>query len=143
MPLACVAPSASVQEVLFDSGAVRAAVLAETNDYRASKNIPQLKENAALEATATASAVYLAQHEKMGHTADGRNPQWCFISENVWSSFRKPHSEGAFSDTGRDHLTLTWIRDRSRIIWCCRMIELDGQASALFSAIHFVCARTP
>jgi len=88
--LACVAPSVSAQEVLFDSGAVRAAVLAETNDYRASKNIPQLKGNAALEAAATASAVYLAQHEKMGHTADGRNPQWCFTSENVWSSFRKP-----------------------------------------------------
>ena len=45
--------------MLFDSGAVRAAVLAETNDYRASKNIPQLKENAALEAATTASAVYL------------------------------------------------------------------------------------
>jgi len=32
--LACVAPSVSAHAVLFDSGAVRAAVLAETNDYR-------------------------------------------------------------------------------------------------------------
>ena len=43
---------ASAQEVPLDAGAVRAAVLAETNAYRASKNIPQLKENAALEACA-------------------------------------------------------------------------------------------
>ena len=56
--LACAAPSVSAQEVPLDAGAVKAAVLAETNAYRASKNIPQLKENAALEAAATASAVY-------------------------------------------------------------------------------------
>ena len=98
--LACVASSASAQEVPLDADAVRAAVLAETNAYRTSKNIAQLRENAALEAAATAYAAYLAAHEKMGHTADGRNPpkrvsaqgyKWCFISENVWSSFR--HSE--------------------------------------------------
>jgi len=97
--LACAAPLASAEEVPLDAGAVRAAVLAETNAYRASKTIPQLKENAALEAAATAYAVYLAEHEKMGHTADGSNPpkrvsaqgyKWCFISENVWSSFRHP-----------------------------------------------------
>ena len=98
--LAFVAPSVSAQEVPLDAGAVRAAVLAETNTYRASKNIPQLQENAALETAATTYAVYLAEHEKMGHTADGSNPpkrvsaqgyKLCFISENVWSSFR--HSE--------------------------------------------------
>ena len=72
--LACVAPSASAEEVPLDAGAVRAAVLAETNAYRASKTVPELQENAALEAAATAYAVYLAQHEKMGHTADGSNP---------------------------------------------------------------------
>jgi uncharacterized protein YkwD len=98
--LACAAPSVSAQEVPLDAGAVKAAVLAETNAYRASKNIPELQQNAALQAAATAYAAYLAEHEKMGHTADGRNPprrvsaqgyKWCFISENVWSSFR--HSE--------------------------------------------------
>ena len=98
--LACAAPSASAEEAPLDAGAVRAAVLAETNAYRASKNIPELQENAALEAAATAYAAYLAEHEKMGHTADGSNPpkrvsaqgyKYCFISENVWSSFR--HSE--------------------------------------------------
>ena len=50
--LAFLAPSVSAQEAPFDAGAVRAAVLAETNTYRASKNIPQLKENGALEAAA-------------------------------------------------------------------------------------------
>ena len=72
--LACAAPSASAQEVPLDAGAVKAAILTETNAYRASKNIPELQENAALEAAATAYAVYLAEHEKMGHTADGKNP---------------------------------------------------------------------
>ena len=98
---ACVGPSASAQQVPLDVGAVRAAVLAETNAYRTSKNIPQLQKNAALEAAATAYAVYLAEHEKMGHTADGSNPpkrvsaqgyKGCFISENVWSSFRHPET---------------------------------------------------
>ena len=98
--LACAAPSVSAEEAPLDAGAVRVAVLAETNAYRASKNIPELQENAALQAAATAYAAYLAEHEKMGHTADGRNPpkrvsaqgyKYCFISENVWSSFR--HSE--------------------------------------------------
>jgi uncharacterized protein YkwD len=103
--LACFAQSVSAQEVPLDAGAIRAAVLAETNAYRASNNIPQLQKNAALEAAATAYAAYLAEHEKMGHTADGRNPpkrvsaqgyKWCFISENVWSSFR--HSETTLAE---------------------------------------------
>ena len=59
----------------LDAGAVRAAVLAETNAYRASKNIPQLQKNAALEAAATAYAVYLAEHEKMGHRGWQQSPQ--------------------------------------------------------------------
>ena len=91
--LACAAPSASAQEVPLDAGAVKAAILTETNAYRASKNIPELQENAALEAAATAYAVYLAEHEKMGHTADGKNPpkrvsaqgyKYCFISDGTF-----------------------------------------------------------
>ena len=98
--LACAVPSVSAEEVPLDAGAVRVEVLTETNAYRASKSIPELQENAALQAAANAYAVYLAEHEKMGHTADGRNPpkrvsaqgyKGCFVSENVWSSFR--HSE--------------------------------------------------
>ena len=99
--LACIASSASAEEAPLDAGAVRTAVLTETNAYRASKNIPEIQENAALEAAATAYAVYLAEHEKMGHTADGKTPpkrvsaqgyKYCFISENVWSSFRHPQA---------------------------------------------------
>jgi uncharacterized protein YkwD len=87
--------------VPLDSGTVRATVLTETNAYRVSKNLPQLQQNAALEAAAAAYAAYLAEHEATGHTADGSNPakrvsaqgyKWCFISENVWSSFRKPET---------------------------------------------------
>ncbi len=107
---ACVAASASAEEAPLDAGAVKAAVLAETNAYRASQNIPQLQENAALEAAATAYAAYLAEHEKMGHTADGKNPpkrvsaqgyKYCFISENVWSSFRHPQTMPAEELTRR------------------------------------------
>ncbi len=99
--LACAARPAGAQEVPLDAGTVKAAVFTETNAYRASKNLPRLQQNAALEAAATAYAAYLAEHEKMGHTADGSNPakrvsaqgyKWCFISENVWSSFRKPQT---------------------------------------------------
>ena len=99
--LACAAPPASAQEVPLDAGTVKAAVLTETNAYRASKNLPQLQQNAALEAAATAYAAYLAEHEATGHTADGSSPgkrvaaqgyKWCFVSENVWSSFRKPQT---------------------------------------------------
>ncbi len=99
--LACAAPPASAQIVPLDAGTVKATVLAETNAYRASKSLPPLQENSALEAAATAYAAYIAEHEKMGHTADGANPgkraaaqgyKWCFISENVWSSFRHPET---------------------------------------------------
>lgn len=95
----CAAPSVNAQQVPLDANAVKAAVLAQTNDYRASKSIPKLEENAALDAAAAGYAAYLAEHEKMGHTADGSNPpkrvsaqgyKYCFISENVWSSFRHP-----------------------------------------------------
>jgi uncharacterized protein YkwD len=99
--LACAAPPASAQEEPVDLEGIRAAVLAETNAYRASANAPQLQRNAALEAAATAYAAYLAEHEAMGHTADGGNParraaaqgfKFCSISENVWSTFRKPET---------------------------------------------------
>jgi uncharacterized protein YkwD len=99
--LACAASSASAQEVPLDAATVRAAVLAETNAYRASKNLPQVQQNASLEAAAASYAAYLAEHEATGHTADGSSPgkrasaqgyKWCFVSENVWSSFRKPET---------------------------------------------------
>ena len=91
--LACAAPPAGDAGSLpLDAGAVKAAVFTETNAYRASKNLPRLQQNAALEAAANAYAAYLAEHEKMGRTRTSGNPakrvsaqgyKWCFISENV------------------------------------------------------------
>jgi uncharacterized protein YkwD len=86
------------QEIPLDVPTLKAAVFAATNAYRASKNLPQVRQNAALDAAAAAYATYLASHEAAGHTADGATPakrvfaqgyKWCFVSENVWSSFRR------------------------------------------------------
>ncbi len=99
--MASAAPSARAQEVPLDVPSVKAAVLSATNEYRASKNIPQLQENAELAAAAADYATYIAEHEKMGHTADGSTPakrvtaqgyKFCFVSENVWSSFHRPQT---------------------------------------------------
>ena len=96
--LACATRPAPAQEIPLDVPTLKAAVFAATNAYRGSKNVPQLKQSAALEAAATAYATYLAEHEATGHTADGGTPakrvfaqgyKWCFVSENVWSSFRR------------------------------------------------------
>jgi len=96
--LACVS-SAKPQEVPIDIATLKATVLSETNAYRGSKKLPDLKPNAALDAAAAAYAIYLAEHEGMGHTADGRTPakragaqgyNWCFVAENVWGGWRRP-----------------------------------------------------
>ena len=100
--LACAAPPAGAEEVPLDAGAVRAAVLAETNAYRASKNMPQLKENAALEAAATAYAVYLAEHEKMSHTADGSNPPQTRLRPRIQGVLHLGERLEFFSPFGND-----------------------------------------
>jgi uncharacterized protein YkwD len=96
---ACAALPAHADEVPIDIAALKGTVLSETNAYRGSKKLPELKQNSALEAAASAYAMYLAQHEGMGHTADGKTPskrafaqgyQWCFVAENVWGGWRKP-----------------------------------------------------
>ncbi|MGO9486154.1 MAG: CAP domain-containing protein [Rhodomicrobium sp.] len=97
--LACAAAPAQAEEVPIDVATLKAAVLSETNAYRESKKLPQLQENAALSAAGAAYAMYLAEHEGTGHTADGKTPakrvsaqgyQWCFVAENVWGGWRKP-----------------------------------------------------
>jgi uncharacterized protein YkwD len=74
-------------------------VISETNAYRASKNLPALQENAALQAAATAYAKFLAEKEAAGHTADGQTPakrvkaqgyQYCHVAENMWGGWRRP-----------------------------------------------------
>ena len=98
---AFIALHARAQGVPLDVPSLKAAVLEATNAYRASKNVPQLQENPALSAAAAGYAAYIAEHEKMGHTADGSTTakrvsaqgyKWCFVSENVWSSFHRPQT---------------------------------------------------
>ena len=70
LPLA----AAAAQEFPIDTAGISKAVISETNAYRASKNLPALQENAALQAAATAYAKFLAEKEAAGHTADGQTP---------------------------------------------------------------------
>lgn len=95
----CAAFPAKAQEVPIDVATLKAAVLSETNAYRTSKKLPQLQANERLDAAAAAYALYLAEHEGVGHTADGRSPakragaegyKWCFVAENMWGGWRRP-----------------------------------------------------
>lgn len=96
--LACIIP-AKAQEVPIDIATLKATVLSETNAYRASKKLPGLQPNESLDTAAAAYAMYLAEREGVGHTADGRTPakragaqgyKWCFVAENVWGGWRRP-----------------------------------------------------
>lgn len=96
---ACAKLPAKAQEVPIDVATLKAAVLSETNAYRTLKKLPQLQVNARLDAAAAAYALYLAEHEGVGHTADGRTPakrasaqgyEWCFVAENMWGGWRRP-----------------------------------------------------
>ena len=99
--LTCAVLPASADEVPIDVAALKATVLSDTNTYREAKKLRQLKQNTALDAAAAGYAAYLAEHEGMGHTADGKTPakrvyaqgyQWCFVAENVWGGWRKPET---------------------------------------------------
>jgi uncharacterized protein YkwD len=92
---------ASAQEVPIDIDTLTGMVRSETNSYRKVKGVGELRPNAALDAAATAYALYLAEHDGRGHDADGQTPskrayaqgyQWCFVAENVWGGWRKPDS---------------------------------------------------
>ncbi len=95
LPLAPVA----AQEFPIDTAGISKAVISETNAYRASKNLPALQENAALQAAATAYAKFLAEKEAAGHTADGQTPakrvaaqgyHYCSVAENMWGGWHRP-----------------------------------------------------
>ena len=94
---------AAAQEFPIDTAGISKAVISETNAYRASKNLPALQENAALQAAATAYAKFLAEKEAAGHTADGQTPtkrvkaqgyQSCSVAENMWGGWRRPDPMG-------------------------------------------------
>ncbi len=91
--------SAAAQEFPIDTAGISKAVISETNAYRASKNLPALQENPALQAAATAYAKFLAEKEAAGHTADGQTPakrvkaqgyQYCHVAENMWGGWHRP-----------------------------------------------------
>jgi uncharacterized protein YkwD len=78
----------------------RAAIIAETNAYRATKGLPPLRENEAASREAQGYAAYLAKTTRQGHSADGRSPyqrlrasgaKFCtFRGENWHESWTRP-----------------------------------------------------
>jgi uncharacterized protein YkwD len=99
MLLGLTATACFAQEVPIDVATISAQVLSETNAYRKTAAAPELKPNSKLEAAAAAYALYLAEHDGAGHSADGSTPmkrasaqgyKWCYVAENVWAGWRKP-----------------------------------------------------
>jgi uncharacterized protein YkwD len=78
----------------------KAAIIAQTNGYRASKGLPPLRENVSASEEAQSYANYLAETMRQGHSADGRSPftrlrasgaKFCkFRGENWHESWTRP-----------------------------------------------------
>jgi uncharacterized protein YkwD len=95
----CGACAAFAQQFDIPASA-KAAIIAETNAYRASKGLPPLCENASASEEAQAYAKYLAETTRQGHSADGRSPfdrlrgsgaKFCkFRGENWHESWTRP-----------------------------------------------------
>ena len=64
---------ADAQEFAVPESA-RAAIIDQTNAYRAIKGLPPLRENQEASREAQAYAAYLAVTMRQGHSADGRSP---------------------------------------------------------------------
>jgi uncharacterized protein YkwD len=99
LPAAFTGAPAIAEEVPIDIPTLSAKILSGTNEYRKPAGAPELHPNAKLETAASAYALYLAEHDGTGHTADGSTPmkrafaqgyRWCFVAENVWGGWRKP-----------------------------------------------------
>ena len=76
---------------------VEKIIAAATNDLRAAQGRARLAVDPQLTATAKAFATYLAQHDRLDHDADGRQPgdrarqhgyAWCNIAENIAYEYR-------------------------------------------------------
>lgn len=67
------AGAASAQQFEVPASA-KAAIVEQTNAYRAEKGLPPLSENAEASREAQAYANYLAETARQGHSADGRSP---------------------------------------------------------------------
>jgi uncharacterized protein YkwD len=96
---ACGAGAAQAQQFEVPASA-KAAIISDTNAYRATKGLPPLSENTAASREAQAYADYLAETTKQGHSADGRSPffrlrtsgaKFCkFRGENWHESWTRP-----------------------------------------------------
>jgi uncharacterized protein YkwD len=90
---------ASAQQFEVPASA-KAAIVEQTNAYRAEKGLPPLSENAEASREAQAYANYLAETARQGHSADGRSPfdrlrasaaKFCkFRGENWHESWTRP-----------------------------------------------------
>ncbi len=78
LALAASGPLAATARVQAQEFAVpqsaRAAIVDQTNAYRATKGLPPLSENEEASREAQGYADYLAETAKQGHSADGRSP---------------------------------------------------------------------
>jgi uncharacterized protein YkwD len=93
------AGAASAQQFEVPASA-KAAIVEQTNAYRAEKGLPPLSENAEASREAQAYANYLAETARQGHSADGRSPfdrlrasaaKFCkFRGENWHESWTRP-----------------------------------------------------
>ncbi|HEY8276995.1 MAG TPA: CAP domain-containing protein, partial [Methyloceanibacter sp.] len=65
--------AADAQQFLVPASA-KAEIIAETNAYRKGNGLPPLRESESASRVAQAYAHYLAETNKTGHRADGRDP---------------------------------------------------------------------
>jgi uncharacterized protein YkwD len=89
--------AAQAQEWPIDAGTLSRSVIAETNAYRKTRGLPALQTSAVLHAAATSYARFLAEYERVGHTADGKSPairvqsrgyRFCYVAENMWGGWQ-------------------------------------------------------
>jgi uncharacterized protein YkwD len=73
---------AEAQQFVVPASA-KAEIIDQTNDYRKSKGLPPLRENESASRVAEAYAHYLAEANKTGHGADGRDPVQRLHAANV------------------------------------------------------------
>lgn len=75
-----------------DLAAVAKRIIHQTNDFRKQHGRQQVRSDSKLMKTAADFAQYMAEHDKYGHTADGRRPaqrasqhgyEYCIVTENI------------------------------------------------------------
>ena len=99
---------ASAQQFEVPASA-KAAIVEQTNAYRAEKGLPPLSENAEASREAQAYANYLAETARQGHSADGRSPfdrlrasaaKFCKFRGENWHEFVDAASAGVVGGRG-------------------------------------------